>query len=209
MKNIRITPKLPENRRMQSFLRAFGIECVPKFIHTGSLKGCWRLYNPSYRWTSEYADLLNDAGFTWIDGRPLTGREGNGGMFSVFVRGHNELLNDHALAGCCAMGLCGPEAAQAARDAEKQPAAQPYYDPTKECRGECAGCQIPREEMPCQYERPYHVQWTYRRHDGGMVEVLEESRVICFWAAPMHRPERADRHEALAKMICNDHNARI
>lgn len=84
----------PENRRMQAWLAQHGIQATPKFIHEGSLRGTWRLYNLEQKWTPELAAQLNALGFTHNHGEPLGPFSGNGGIFSVFVRGHNELLHD-------------------------------------------------------------------------------------------------------------------
>lgn len=85
----------PENKRMQDFLRANGVEAHVKFIWRGSLKGCWRLFQPyatKILWTQELQDKLNGLGFVDFDGKSLGKFSGNGGTFCVFVRGHNELL---------------------------------------------------------------------------------------------------------------------
>lgn len=82
----------PENQRMQAFLAENGIDATPKYLPDGSLRGCWRLYNDAVSWSEELAGKLNALGFTDFDGKPLGRFSGNGGSFSVFVRGHNELL---------------------------------------------------------------------------------------------------------------------
>lgn len=79
---------------MKDFLKSNGIDATPKYLPDGSLKRCWRLYNIETKWTQELADRLNALGFTDFDGEPLGPFSGNGGMFSVFVRGHYELLAD-------------------------------------------------------------------------------------------------------------------
>jgi len=91
----------PENKRMQEFLKQNGIYAVPKWISKGSLKRSWRLYGPSGKntggfenyqpWTMELADKLTALGFRGLHGQ-LERFSGNGGVFSVFVRGHEELL---------------------------------------------------------------------------------------------------------------------
>lgn len=82
-----------ENQRMQDFLAQHGIRGVKaKYIWTGSLKRTWRLSNHSTRWTQEWADKLNALGFRDFDGEPLDQFSGNGGLFSVFARGHNEFV---------------------------------------------------------------------------------------------------------------------
>ncbi len=92
----------PENKRMQEFLKSNGINAVPKYIATGSLAPSWRLYNritkedrglASYqKWDMELANKLTALGFRGLHGA-LGNFDGNGGVFSVFVRGHYEFLN--------------------------------------------------------------------------------------------------------------------
>lgn len=84
----------PENSRMAQFLADNGLPGVRvKYISDGSLKGRWRLYKPNTPWVgTDLPNRLTALGFTDFDGRPLTDYSGNGGVFSVFVRGHNELL---------------------------------------------------------------------------------------------------------------------
>ena len=81
-----------ENTRMQEYLAKHGIHAKVKYIWNGSLKGCWRLYNPSIKWNPELESKLTALGFKGFDGKPLDKYSGNGGLFSVFVRGHKELL---------------------------------------------------------------------------------------------------------------------
>lgn len=83
-----------ENRLMIEFLRCHGIEARVKYIATGSIAGCWRLYNPNVKWhgNADLIDKLNRLEFRDFDGKPLSNFSGNGGIFSVFVRGHYELL---------------------------------------------------------------------------------------------------------------------
>lgn len=82
----------PENQRMQELLRANGIDATPKYIPDGSMRGCWRIYNHALQWTDELRQKLTALGFVDFDNQPLGQFSDNGGMFSVFVRGHNELL---------------------------------------------------------------------------------------------------------------------
>ena len=82
----------PENQRMQDFLRKHGINCHAKFVWTGSLKGTWRLWAKGKPWTPVLADQLTALGFRDFDSRILGNYSGNGGRFSVFVRGHYELV---------------------------------------------------------------------------------------------------------------------
>lgn len=89
----------PENQRMKAFLKQHNIEATPKFIWDGSLKRTWRLYNHDVKWTDELAARLTELGFVDFDHAPLGRYSGNGGVFSVFVRGHNELLGDQDWAG--------------------------------------------------------------------------------------------------------------
>lgn len=89
----------PENKRMQEFLAGHGIDASVYFIWDGSLKGNWRFsrpYREHVRWTQELQDKLNDLGFVDFDGKPLSQYSGNGGLFMVFVRGHNELLEERS-----------------------------------------------------------------------------------------------------------------
>jgi len=95
-----------ENQKMQKFLKQNGIDAIPKYIKDGSLKGSWRLYGltgkdengqPIYQkwWDNfELQNKLNSLGFTDLWGQSLKNSSGNGGDFSIFVRGHNELLNE-------------------------------------------------------------------------------------------------------------------
>ncbi len=92
----------PENQRMGDFLAKQGINCKVKYIATGSLKGCWRLTAPEInwgwsdtgkgKWTEELQEQLTGLGFVGFDNRPLNRFSGNGGRFSVFVRGRHEFL---------------------------------------------------------------------------------------------------------------------
>ena len=89
----------PENIRMIEFLVKHGIKCQVKYIWNGSLRGTWRLYGKGQAWTPELMRKLTDLRFKGFDGRQLDEYSGNGGAFSVFVRGHNELLEDASGAG--------------------------------------------------------------------------------------------------------------
>jgi hypothetical protein len=80
-----------ENKAMQNYLKYHGIECRVKYIWNGSIKHTWRLYNPEIRWTDELAQQLNDLGFRDFDYKPLGKYSGNGGVFSVCVRGNYSL----------------------------------------------------------------------------------------------------------------------
>ncbi len=86
----------PENKRMQEFLKQHGIEATPKYISKGSLKHTWRLWNKDIYWTEDIQEKLNSLGFKDFDGQPLRKYSGNGGGFSVFIRGHYELLTKEA-----------------------------------------------------------------------------------------------------------------
>ncbi len=78
----------PESQRMKTWLKNHGIIAQPKYIRKGSMKGTWRLYNLNTTWTEELANKLNGLGFNDFDHKPLGKYSGNGGRFSVFVRGH-------------------------------------------------------------------------------------------------------------------------
>lgn len=82
----------PENKRMQEFLKANGIKAKAKYLPNGSLKHTWLLYNPDLRWTEEFAAQVNALGFVDYDHKPLGKFSGNGGVMSIYVRGHYELL---------------------------------------------------------------------------------------------------------------------
>jgi hypothetical protein len=82
----------PENKRMKEFLASNGIFANVKYIATGSLKRTWRLFNTNTQWTEDLAVKLNLLSFINYDNKPLGKYSGNGGRFSVFVRGHDEFL---------------------------------------------------------------------------------------------------------------------
>lgn len=77
-----------ENAIMQKFLSDNGIKAKAKYIADGSLKNSWRLYNPLTDWYNnpELWAKLTSLGFTTFRGEPLGKFEGNGGVFSVFLR---------------------------------------------------------------------------------------------------------------------------
>ena len=81
----------PENLKMLAFLRAHYISATPKWIATGSMRGCWRMSNAKSPWTPELVAKLTALGFRDFQGQPLGPFSGNGGRFSVMVRGHEEL----------------------------------------------------------------------------------------------------------------------
>jgi hypothetical protein len=82
----------PENQKMQEFLQQKGIRAKVKFQWAGSMKGTWTLYNPDLKWTPELVEKLSSLGFTNHSGEPLSIYNGNGGILSVSVRGHNEFI---------------------------------------------------------------------------------------------------------------------
>ncbi len=81
-----------ENTRMKEFLASHGIKATPRYLHKGSMKGTWGLYDRGTKWTPELTEQLNALGFVDYDHTPLDQYSGNGGLFQVFVRGHNEML---------------------------------------------------------------------------------------------------------------------
>lgn len=83
----------PENQRMINFLKAHGLKARVKYLWAGSMKGCWVLYNSDLTWTTELREKLTALGFVDYDNAALHQYSGNGGLFSVCVRGHNELLH--------------------------------------------------------------------------------------------------------------------
>jgi len=84
----------PENKRMQAWLKAHGVTATPKYIREGSMRGCWRLYDKEQPWTHALREKLTSLGFVGFDGQPIGEFAGNAGMLSVFVRGHNEMLDE-------------------------------------------------------------------------------------------------------------------
>lgn len=83
----------PENAAMQRFLADNGLPGVRvSYVRTGTLKGCWSVYRPGVKWSPEAASALSALGFVGFDDQPLGQYSGNGGQFSVLVRGHYELL---------------------------------------------------------------------------------------------------------------------
>ena len=85
----------PENQRMTEFLKSHGIKARVKYIHKGSVKHTWRLHDAEQTWGDTLIEKLTALGFSDFDGRPLNKYSGNGGHFSIFVRGHYELLEDN------------------------------------------------------------------------------------------------------------------
>src|SRR5437016_13913291 len=84
----------PENKRMQSWLKAHGVTATPKYIREGSMRGCWRLYDKEQPWTHALREKLTSLGLVGFDGQRIAQFAGNAGMLSVFVRGHNEMLDE-------------------------------------------------------------------------------------------------------------------
>jgi len=76
----------PENQKMKDFLQGHGIDCTPKYLKDGSLKGRWMLQAKGKNWSQELQDKLNSLGFRDFDNAPLHRFSGNGGMFCVCVR---------------------------------------------------------------------------------------------------------------------------
>jgi len=87
----------PENIKMEEFLKANGIKAQAKYFHKGSMKGCWSIYGKDQKWTYDLLDKMDGLGFLDFDGKPLNWYSGNGGNFSVFVRGHEEFLNEEVM----------------------------------------------------------------------------------------------------------------
>lgn len=80
-----------ENKRMKTFLKSNGINVTPKYQWRGSLKGTWHLQAKQH-WDMAMALKLTKLSFLDFDSEPLNRFSGNGEMFSVFVKGHNEFL---------------------------------------------------------------------------------------------------------------------
>lgn len=87
----------PENKRMREFLLSHGIDAMPMWIKDGSLKNTWRLYNRGIKWSLELAQKLNSLGFSASRREPFGLFDGNGGVFSVFARGHENLAKESKL----------------------------------------------------------------------------------------------------------------
>ena len=83
----------PENQRLLAFLQPPfpGLDLRVKRIREGSLRGSWRIYVPGVKWSEELGQKFLDLGFLNLWGDPDLKHVGNGGLFSVFLRGHNEL----------------------------------------------------------------------------------------------------------------------
>jgi len=76
-----------QNKRMKEYLIKNGIEAMPKYIKTGSMKGIWRIYNNKIKWygNAELQNKMHSLGFRWIDGQRLGDSSGNGGNFHIFT----------------------------------------------------------------------------------------------------------------------------
>jgi hypothetical protein len=81
-----------ENKRMMVFLKFHGIRAKARYEREGSMRGTWSLYDQETAWEPTLTAKLTELGFTDFQGKPLSWYSGNGGRFSVSVRGHNELL---------------------------------------------------------------------------------------------------------------------
>lgn len=77
-----------ENKRMKDYLEQHGIKVMPKYLWSGSLRGCWRLCNAKTTWWENYELMgkLHSLGFKDYDNEPLDNFSGNGGQFSIFAR---------------------------------------------------------------------------------------------------------------------------
>jgi len=82
-----------ENERMKAYLSENGIEASVKYTWVGSMKGTWYLYGKGQKWTEELREKLTGLGFLDFDSRQLSEYSGNGGTFSVSVRGHKEFID--------------------------------------------------------------------------------------------------------------------
>ena len=77
---------------MREFLLENGIDAMPKYIASGSLRGTWRLYAKAkgqfVKWWENYELMgkLHKLGFRDYDGKPFTDFSGNGGDFQVFAK---------------------------------------------------------------------------------------------------------------------------
>ena len=77
-----------ENKKMKMWLLKNGIHAQPKYIKSGSLAGCWRIYNYKIDWWNNETlqNKLTDLGLVDFDGYLLSKYSGNGGKFSIFSR---------------------------------------------------------------------------------------------------------------------------
>lgn len=50
------------------------------------------------------------------------------------------------------------------------------------------------------------IPWTLKQYPAGMIEILEDNRVVVFWPNAIHRPERAKSNLAKAEKIVHEHN---
>ena len=82
-----------ENKRMKDYLEQNGIKAMPKYLWSGSLRGCWRLANTKTNWwgNDELISQLHSLGFIDYNDEPLSNYSGNGGVFHIFAR--NPQLN--------------------------------------------------------------------------------------------------------------------
>lgn len=83
----------PENARMVEYLRAHGITARAKYQWAGSLKKTWRLLNLNQSWSLELGRELEALGFLDFNGKSFTLYSGNAGYFSIFARGHLEMIS--------------------------------------------------------------------------------------------------------------------
>ena len=82
----------PENQKMVEFLKANGIVATVKYCRSGSMRGCWYLWSKTLKYDDAMREKLTALGFRDFDNRPLSQYSGNGGMFSLQVRGHGEFV---------------------------------------------------------------------------------------------------------------------
>lgn len=84
---------LAHNKAMKVILQTAGIECTPKRLDTGSMRGTWRLYNKKLTWSDSLTNALSRLDFKDFDGKELSWLSGNGGSFQVFVRAPQHILD--------------------------------------------------------------------------------------------------------------------
>jgi len=79
----------PENKRMAEFLQIHGIKCNAKYIQTGSMAGCWRLWAKREVWGDDVKKKLDSLGFRDYDMNPLDYLAAEqDGSSCIFVRGY-------------------------------------------------------------------------------------------------------------------------
>ena len=69
---------LSHNKAMQAILRASGIDCIPKRLDKGSMRGTWRLHKRGLEWTEQLRQQFISLGFRDFDGQEISRYSSNG-----------------------------------------------------------------------------------------------------------------------------------